>query len=218
MRVSGVTIDITERKQAEQRQNLLAREVDHRAKNALALAQSIVRLTRGENVKETTATTHPRLWIPGPVEVDPDVLAVLATPLIGHRGPEFKQLYDACQPGLKAIFGTQRPVFVVQVRLYRPVECVTDLQLSRGYDTIFLGCPRSSCGQSKEVVERVLFRKPKKGDSHGRKEDPDARRRLRRGLRGNGAVPGASDDWPYRARRLPRKKIWRVRAYFNPRF
>ncbi len=51
VRVSGVTVDITERKQAEQRQNLLAREVDHRAKNALALAQSIVRLTRGENVK-----------------------------------------------------------------------------------------------------------------------------------------------------------------------
>jgi two-component sensor histidine kinase/DNA-binding response OmpR family regulator len=51
VRVSGVTVDITERKQAEERQNLLAREVDHRAKNALALAQSIVRLTRGDNVK-----------------------------------------------------------------------------------------------------------------------------------------------------------------------
>jgi two-component sensor histidine kinase/CheY-like chemotaxis protein len=51
VRVSGVTVDITERKHAEERQNLLAREVDHRAKNALALAQSIVRLTRGENVK-----------------------------------------------------------------------------------------------------------------------------------------------------------------------
>src|SRR5215212_7459291 len=51
VRVSCVTVDITERKRAEQRQNLLAREVDHRAKNALALAQSIVRLTRGETVK-----------------------------------------------------------------------------------------------------------------------------------------------------------------------
>jgi PAS domain S-box-containing protein len=51
IRVSGVTVDITERKRAEERQNLLAREVDHRAKNALALAQSIVRLTRSEDVK-----------------------------------------------------------------------------------------------------------------------------------------------------------------------
>jgi PAS domain S-box-containing protein len=49
--VSGVTVDITERKRAEERQSLLTREVDHRAKNALALAQSIVRLTRGDNVK-----------------------------------------------------------------------------------------------------------------------------------------------------------------------
>jgi PAS domain S-box-containing protein len=51
IRVSGVTVDITERKRAEARQNLLTREVDHRAKNALALAQSIVRLTRGESVR-----------------------------------------------------------------------------------------------------------------------------------------------------------------------
>ncbi|WP_339027990.1 HWE histidine kinase domain-containing protein [Bradyrhizobium symbiodeficiens] len=51
VRVSGVTVDITERKRAEERQNLLAREVDHRAKNALALAQSIVRLTRADEIK-----------------------------------------------------------------------------------------------------------------------------------------------------------------------
>jgi PAS domain S-box-containing protein len=50
VRVSGVTVDISERKRAEQRQNLLTREVDHRAKNALALAQSIVRLTRAKDV------------------------------------------------------------------------------------------------------------------------------------------------------------------------
>ena len=51
VRVSGVTVDITERKRAEERQNLLTREVDHRAKNALTLAQSIVRLTRADNVQ-----------------------------------------------------------------------------------------------------------------------------------------------------------------------
>ena len=61
IRVSGVTVDITERKQAEERQNLLAREVDHRAKNALALAQSIVRLTRGENVKTYIRSVEGRI-------------------------------------------------------------------------------------------------------------------------------------------------------------
>jgi PAS domain S-box-containing protein len=51
VRLSGVTVDITERKRAEERQSLLTREVDHRAKNALTLAQSIVRLTRADDVK-----------------------------------------------------------------------------------------------------------------------------------------------------------------------
>jgi PAS domain S-box-containing protein len=61
VRVSGVTIDITDRKHAEERQNLLAREVDHRAKNALALAQSIVRLTRGDNVKAYVQSVEGRI-------------------------------------------------------------------------------------------------------------------------------------------------------------
>ena len=50
IRISGVTVDITERKESEERQALLAREVDHRAKNALALVQSIVRLTRADSI------------------------------------------------------------------------------------------------------------------------------------------------------------------------
>ncbi len=37
VRISGVTIDVTDRKEAEERQVLLAREVDHRARNALAV-------------------------------------------------------------------------------------------------------------------------------------------------------------------------------------
>ncbi len=61
VRVSGVTVDITERKRAEERQNLLAREVDHRAKNALALAQSIVRLTRADEVKAYVSAVEGRI-------------------------------------------------------------------------------------------------------------------------------------------------------------
>src|ERR1700734_2341485 len=55
------TVDITERKRAEERQNLLTREVDHRAKNALALAQSIVRLTRGESAKSYMQAVEGRI-------------------------------------------------------------------------------------------------------------------------------------------------------------
>ena len=61
MRISGVTIDVTERKEAEERQDLLAREVDHRARNALAVVQSIVRLTRANNVGDYVATVEGRI-------------------------------------------------------------------------------------------------------------------------------------------------------------
>ena len=47
--LSGVTADITERKRAEERQILLAEEVDHRARNVVAVVQSIMRLTRADN-------------------------------------------------------------------------------------------------------------------------------------------------------------------------
>ena len=52
IRISGVTMDITERKDAEERQALLAREVDHRAKNAMAIVQSIVRLTKANSIPD----------------------------------------------------------------------------------------------------------------------------------------------------------------------
>jgi PAS domain S-box-containing protein len=50
--LSGVTADITERKRAEERQILLAEEVDHRARNVVAVVQSIMRLTRAESIDD----------------------------------------------------------------------------------------------------------------------------------------------------------------------
>jgi PAS domain S-box-containing protein len=61
VRLSGVTVDITERKESEERQALLAREVDHRAKNALAIVQSIVRLTRGDSIATYMAAVEGRI-------------------------------------------------------------------------------------------------------------------------------------------------------------
>jgi two-component sensor histidine kinase/DNA-binding response OmpR family regulator len=60
-RVSGVTADITERKRIEEHRVLLAREVDHRAKNSLAVVQSIVRLTRAKTIKGYIAAVEGRI-------------------------------------------------------------------------------------------------------------------------------------------------------------
>jgi PAS domain S-box-containing protein len=61
LHVCGVTTDVTERKEAEERQNLLAREVDHRARNALAVVQSIVRLSRESSVESYVAAVEGRI-------------------------------------------------------------------------------------------------------------------------------------------------------------
>ncbi|MBK1660532.1 HWE histidine kinase domain-containing protein [Paracraurococcus ruber] len=49
-RFAVLFLDVTERKLAEERQALLAREVDHRAKNALTVVQSVLRLTRAPDL------------------------------------------------------------------------------------------------------------------------------------------------------------------------
>jgi PAS domain S-box-containing protein len=61
VRINGVTIDITDRKEADERQVLLAREVDHRARNALAVIQSIIRLTRTKSVDEYVQAIEGRI-------------------------------------------------------------------------------------------------------------------------------------------------------------
>ncbi|GAA0587657.1 hypothetical protein GCM10009416_27800 [Craurococcus roseus] len=48
--VSLMLEDVTERRRSEARRDLLAREVDHRARNALAVVQAVLRLTRADTV------------------------------------------------------------------------------------------------------------------------------------------------------------------------
>ena len=61
VRLSGVTTDITFRKEAENRQALLAREVDHRAKNALAVVQAIVRLAKRDSIEDYVTAVEGRI-------------------------------------------------------------------------------------------------------------------------------------------------------------
>ena len=61
VRMVGVDVDITSRKAAEERLMLLAREVDHRAKNMLAVVQAMVRLTRADTVEELVKALEGRI-------------------------------------------------------------------------------------------------------------------------------------------------------------
>jgi two-component sensor histidine kinase/DNA-binding response OmpR family regulator len=61
VRISGVTIDITDRKLAEDRQALLAEEVDHRARNVVAVIQSIMRLTHAPDIQSYLSAIDGRI-------------------------------------------------------------------------------------------------------------------------------------------------------------
>ena|GEM_PF-433166 len=53
--------DITERRTSEEARLLLAREVDHRAKNALAVAQALVTLTKADNIQDFAEAVRGRI-------------------------------------------------------------------------------------------------------------------------------------------------------------
>lgn len=57
--------------------------------------------------------TSPRLWIPGPTHVRPEILAACARPMIGHRGSKMKELIASIDGKLKLLFGTQQNVLVL---------------------------------------------------------------------------------------------------------
>jgi PAS domain S-box-containing protein len=59
--VGAWVIEISERKAAEEREQLLAREVDHRAKNLLTVVQSVVQMTRADDPEQFRAGVTGRI-------------------------------------------------------------------------------------------------------------------------------------------------------------
>ncbi|MDD3363487.1 MAG: alanine--glyoxylate aminotransferase family protein [Syntrophomonas sp.] len=55
---------------------------------------------------------HKKLFIPGPVEVRPDVLAKMATPMIGHRGKEASELQRRISDKMRKLFYTDEAILL----------------------------------------------------------------------------------------------------------
>ncbi|MEM0965696.1 MAG: alanine--glyoxylate aminotransferase family protein [Verrucomicrobiota bacterium] len=53
-----------------------------------------------------------KLFIPGPIEVSAKTYRAMTTPVVGHRSPDFVDLYQSVQPGLQRLFETSDPVFL----------------------------------------------------------------------------------------------------------
>ncbi|HEX6307387.1 MAG TPA: alanine--glyoxylate aminotransferase family protein [Longimicrobiales bacterium] len=57
-------------------------------------------------------TSFGSFFLPGPTEVRPEVLEAMLQPMIGHRVVEMEELIAHIQPRLRAVFRTQRPVYI----------------------------------------------------------------------------------------------------------
>src|SRR6201987_4766104 len=55
---------------------------------------------------------HTKLHIPGPVEVSEKTFRAFASPMIGHRGQGFKDLYARIQPQLQSLLSTKQLVYL----------------------------------------------------------------------------------------------------------
>ncbi|MFH1848830.1 MAG: alanine--glyoxylate aminotransferase family protein [archaeon] len=55
---------------------------------------------------------HKKLFIPGPTEVNGDVLAEMARPMIPHRGSEFSELYRTVIPKVQRLLYTGNKIFL----------------------------------------------------------------------------------------------------------
>jgi len=53
---------------------------------------------------------HKKLFIPGPIEVHPDVLKAMATPMIGHRSSDYSKLQKGVTEKVQKLAGTANPV------------------------------------------------------------------------------------------------------------
>ena len=56
--------------------------------------------------------THVKLHIPGPVEVSDKTFRAFCSPMIGHRGQGFKDLYAKIQPQLQQLLFTRQLVYL----------------------------------------------------------------------------------------------------------
>ena len=63
-----------------------------------------------------------KLFIPGPIEVAPEILQAMASPMIGHRMPEYALLHRGVKDGLKKVLFTEGKVFLATSSAFGVME------------------------------------------------------------------------------------------------
>ncbi|MSM40379.1 MAG: aminotransferase class V-fold PLP-dependent enzyme [Geobacter sp.] len=65
---------------------------------------------------------HKKLFIPGPVEVAPEILQAMAMPMVGHRMPEYAVVHKRVKENLKRLLFTESRVFLATSSAFGVME------------------------------------------------------------------------------------------------
>src|SRR4030095_16173264 len=98
-----------------------------------------------------------KLFIPGPSEVGPQVLATLATPQIGHRSGDFQELYQRVVGKLKEFLGTKN-------HLYLGTCSATGIMEGAIRNTVSRRCLNLACGAFSERWHQITLANPREAD------------------------------------------------------
>lgn len=78
------------------------------------------------------------LRIPGPTPIPPSIQQAMNKPMIGHRGPETKELVQRIKPRLKRVFGTKEDVLMITASGTGGLETAAVNVAARGDEVLVL--------------------------------------------------------------------------------
>ncbi len=123
--------------------------------------------------------------LPGPTNVPPRVARAMLKPLIGHRGPEFKQLHNDILEKTKRVFDTKGDVFILTSSGTGATECALQntvddgdkiIVTENGFFSERLTEAIRAYGGTPIVIKTPWGRSPKIEDfKKTLKDDPDAK-------------------------------------------
>ncbi len=67
-------------------------------------------------------SAHKKLFIPGPVEIAPEILATMSTPMIGHRMKEYAVIHARIKANLRKLLFTEGRVFLATSSAFGVME------------------------------------------------------------------------------------------------
>src|SRR4026209_2660290 len=105
--------------------------------------------------------SHKRLWIPGPVEVHPEILQACAVPMISHRGKDYQKIPSSAKAGLRKMLGTATgQIYLFPSRSTGAMEGAVGTLCAKRV----LSC---TCGNFSERWREIALENGKESDKYG---------------------------------------------------